>query len=120
MGCVLGGEGSLWNHLTFPSPPHPSWSSTKLVKAKLRELWIHHPPLMHMTGCPRSFDSEQVFSICEQLNRAPEMYLDEVQDWVALTMQMSISKTALSLLIRDAGYSFKMLHRAASERDEED
>lgn len=48
------------------------------------------------------------------------MYLDEIQDWIALTMQTSVSKSALSELIRDAGYSFKMLHKAASERDEEE
>jgi hypothetical protein len=73
-----------------------------------------------MAGRPRILDGGQVLSICEQLNRAPEMYLDEVQDWVALTMQTSISKSALSELIRDAGYSFKMLHKAASERNEEE
>ena len=76
------------------------------------------PPPMYMAGRPRILNSEQALSICEQLDRALEMYLDEIQDWVALTMQTSISKSALSELIRDAGYSFKMLHKAASERDE--
>ena len=78
------------------------------------------PPPTHLAGRPRILSGEQVLSICEQLNRAPEMYLDEIQDWVALTTQTSISKSALSELIQDAGYSFKMLHKAASERDEEE
>ena len=78
------------------------------------------PPPTHTAGRPRILNGEQVLSICEQLNRAPEMYLDEIQDWIALTMQTSVSKSALSELIRDAGYSFKMLHKAASERDEEE
>ena len=47
------------------------------------------------------------------------MYLDEIQDWVALRIQTSISKSALYELIRDARYPFTMLHKAASERDEE-
>lgn len=58
--------------------------------------------------------------ISEQLDRAPEMYFDEIQDWVALTMEISISKNMLSELIQDTGYSFNMLHRAASEQDEEE
>lgn len=48
------------------------------------------------------------------------MYLDEIQDWIALTMQTSISRSALTELIQDAGCLFKMLHKAASERDEEE
>ena len=48
------------------------------------------------------------------------MYLDEIRDWIALTMETSISKSVLSELIQDVGYSFKMLHKAASERDEEE
>ena len=75
---------------------------------------------MYMAGHPRILNGKQVLSVCEQLDRAPEMYLDEIQDWVALTMQTSISKSALSELIQDAGYSFKMLHKAASEQDEEE
>ena len=76
------------------------------------------PPPTHMVDRPRILDGEQVLSICEQINRAPEMYPDEIQDWVALQMQTSISKSALSELIRDAGYTFNMLHKAASKRDE--
>ena len=79
-----------------------------------------HPPLTYMAGRPQILDGDQVLSISEQLERAPEMYLDEIQDWVALTMETSISKVALCELIRDAGYTFKMLHKAASEQDEEE
>jgi len=47
------------------------------------------------------------------------MYLDEIQEWVAITQDLSISKTALHVLIRDAGVTYKVLCKAASERDEE-
>jgi transposase len=53
------------------------------------------------------------------LDQAPEMFLDEIQDWVAFHHDMFISRTALHDIIWDAGLSFKMLHKAASERDEE-
>ena len=98
------------------------------VSSRSLSRWRHNqdlygstlPPPTRTAGRPRILSGEQVLSICEQLNRAPEMYLDEIQDWIALTMQTSISKSALSTLIQDAGYSFKMLHKAASERDEEE
>jgi len=48
-----------------------------------------HPPLTHMADRPRILNGEQVLSICEQINMASEMYLDEIQNCVALTMQRS-------------------------------
>lgn len=97
------------------------------ISPKSLSRWAHNqeshgstvPPFSYLTGRPRILNGEEVLSIQEQLKGAPEMYLDEIQDWTALTIQASISKSALSKLIRDAGLSFKMLHKAASERDEE-
>ncbi|KAF9642398.1 hypothetical protein BDM02DRAFT_3264478 [Thelephora ganbajun] len=76
------------------------------------------PPPMYRSGRLRILDAEQVLSVSEQLERAPELYLDEIQDWIALTMQSVISRSALAELIQDAGFSYKMLHKAAAERDE--
>lgn len=39
------------------------------------------------SGRPRILDAEQVLSVSEQLERAPELYLNEIQDWIALTIQ---------------------------------
>lgn len=39
------------------------------------------------------------------------MYLDEIQDWIAVTQDMEISKSALHTLIRDAGITYKMLRK---------
>ena len=47
------------------------------------------------------------------------MFLDEIQDWMALHHDAAISITSLHQVIQDAGLSLKMLHKAASERDEE-
>ena len=49
------------------------------------------PPPTHSASHPRILDAKQVLSVTEQLERAPELYLDEIQDWVALMMQMAIS-----------------------------
>jgi hypothetical protein len=50
---------------------------------------------------------------------APKMYLDEIQDWVAVTQELGIGRTTLHKLILDAGMTYKVLWRAALERDEE-
>ena len=47
------------------------------------------------------------------------MYLDEIQDWLAVAYEIKLSKTALFQNIRDAGLTYKLLCKAAAERDEE-
>ena len=47
------------------------------------------------------------------------LYLSEIQDWIALTYQVHISRAALHLIIRDAGITYKLLCKAAAERDED-
>jgi len=73
-----------------------------------------------MADRPWILNGEHVLSICEQTSRAPGMYLDEIQDCVAPIMRTSISVRALSVLVRDEDYLFKMLHKAVSEQDEEE
>ena len=50
---------------------------------------------------------------------APEMYLDEIQDWLALVHDVSLSKSALYKNIWDCGMSYKLLQKYTIERDEE-
>src|ERR1700677_4261730 len=50
---------------------------------------------------------------------APEMYLDEIQDLLALTYDTGIAKTTLFENIRDMGITYKLLQKAAAERDDE-
>jgi len=53
------------------------------------------------------------------LEEAPEMYLSEIQDWIALLHKVHISKTALHENIRDAGITFKLLRKAVAEHNED-
>jgi len=48
-----------------------------------------------------------------------ELFLDEIQDWVALSHDIGLSKSALHHLIFNAGLTYKRLHKAASKHDEE-
>ena len=47
------------------------------------------------------------------------MYLSEIQDWIALTYQVHISRAALHLNIHGAGITYKLLHKAAAEHNED-
>jgi hypothetical protein len=51
------------------------------------------------------------------LDESPELFLDEIQDWVALSHDIQLSKSALHYLICDAGLTYKLLHKAALEQD---
>ena len=54
-----------------------------------------------------------------QLTVEPDMYLNEIQTWVAVSHNVRISKGSLSKLIEDVGFSYKCLYKAAAERDED-
>ena len=55
-----------------------------------------------------------------QLLIDPNMYLDEIQSWVGVHQEVGISKSSLNRLIEDVGFSYKSLHKAATERDEDE
>jgi len=76
------------------------------------------PPPSPSRGRPRILNADQTHDLFTLLQEAPEMYLDEIQDWVAIGQELAISKTALHILIHDVGISYKVLRKAASERDE--
>lgn len=77
------------------------------------------PPPNPMQCRPRILNGDMTHDLYTLLEEAPEMYLTEIQDWIALTHEVHISKAALHLNICDAGISYKLLRRAAAERDED-
>jgi len=77
------------------------------------------PPPNPMQCPPRILNGNMMHDLYMLLEEASEMYLSEIQDWIALTHEVHISKAALHLNICDAGISFKLLHRAAAEHDED-
>lgn len=42
---------------------------------------------------------------------APEMYLTEIQEWLAVAHDIGVSKTAMFENIRDADLTYKLLHK---------
>ncbi|KAJ7742113.1 hypothetical protein DFH07DRAFT_750604 [Mycena maculata] len=77
------------------------------------------PPANPLRWRPRILNADQTHDLLTLLAEAPEMFLDEIMDWVALYQDTAISRTALHTLIHDAGLTYKILRRAVSERDEE-
>jgi len=77
------------------------------------------PPANPLHGRPRILNAEMTNDLATLIQEAPAMYLDEIQDWLALVHDVGISRTALHENIRDCGLTYKMLHKAAAERDEE-
>ena len=78
------------------------------------------PPPSYRQGRPRKLDSDQISDLMAQLLVEPDMYLDEIQSWVAIHQEVGISKSNLTRLIEDVGFSYKSLHKAAMERDEDE
>lgn len=61
-----------------------------------------------------------LFTVFANFNKeALQMYLDEIQDWIAITHEALLSMTALHMLLADAGFSYKCLCKAAAECDDE-
>ena len=75
------------------------------------------PPPNAMQCCPHILNGDITHDLYMLLEEAPEMYLSEIQDWIALAFEVHISRAALHLNIHDVGISFKLLFRAAAKHN---
>ncbi|EIN03861.1 hypothetical protein PUNSTDRAFT_77500 [Punctularia strigosozonata HHB-11173 SS5] len=75
-------------------------------------------PPRSIRGRPSRTTGEQRSDILNLLIEAPDLYLDEVQQWLAIAHELALSKTAIHDLINDSGYTYKKLQKSAIERDE--
>ena len=76
------------------------------------------PPHAPLHGCPSALNAEQRNDLFNVLDQAPEMFLDKIQNWMALHHDTAISTTSLHQITQDASLSLKMSHKATSEKDE--
>ena len=53
------------------------------------------------------------------VKEAPDMYLDKIQKWLLIAHNVGLSCTALDDNLWDLGITYKLLHKAVAERDEE-
>ncbi|KAF8896914.1 hypothetical protein CPB84DRAFT_1681954 [Gymnopilus junonius] len=81
-----------------------------------RNLEMHSsvvPPRNPSQGRPRLLNADMTHDLSTLMAEAPKMFLDEIQDWLALTHDVNISKPTLHENIHDCSLTYKMLHKAA-------
>ena len=76
------------------------------------------PPPNVLQGRPHNLNNIQMFGLIGLIMASLAMFLDELQDWLALEHDVLISTTVLHMNIRNAGLTYKLLRRRAVERDE--
>ena len=76
------------------------------------------PPHNPLQGRPHALMADQTHAVIETVSAAPEMFLDEVRDYLALERDTLVGITTLHDLILAAGLSYKLLRRQVPERDE--
>lgn len=87
--------------------------------------WMNHlgehgdvkPPKNPLQGRPRTFTNLQLYEILAMVDGSPDAFLDEIQEYIAIQHDLCLSKSQLHQLIRDCGITYKLLRRAAVERD---
>jgi transposase len=76
------------------------------------------PPHNPLQGQPRGLIAMHTYSLIDTIKSFPAIYLDELQDWLALKHDILISKSALNENIREVGLSYKLLCQRAAEWNE--
>ena len=75
------------------------------------------PPHNPLQGRPSTLDAFQVHELIEVLCETPELFLDEIRDWVLLSQDVGLSQSAIHKIIEDLGFTYKYLKKVAVEHD---
>lgn len=77
-------------------------------------------PYSYLAGRPRILKTPEARAdLYALLEENPAMYLDEIQDWLIVAHQIGLAKSTLQKNLYELGISYKKLHKAAAEQDEE-
>jgi transposase len=76
-------------------------------------------PQQHQQGRPRILDNDSIHDLLTLIKEQPQMYLNEIAEWLAIHHDMPISRSTLCSNLRDIGLKYKIMWRAAAERDED-
>ena len=74
-------------------------------------------PPSALRGRRRTLTGDVIGELCKLIQESPELFLDEICEWLALYHNIQISTTALHDNLRDLGISRKIMTCAAAERD---
>jgi transposase len=76
-------------------------------------------PRNPLQGCPSMLTGEELHEMLSKVNAEPWMFLDEIQEWVTLTTEKAISPQRIHQILRDVGFTFKILRKQAAECNED-
>lgn len=71
-----------------------------------------------LRGRPRLLNADAVADLHQLILETPSLFLDEISEWLALYHDQPISTTALHDNLRELGLTYKIIRKAAAERDE--
>lgn len=77
------------------------------------------PPHNPAQGRPPILNGEVAQDLHALVIENPDIYLDEMLDWLVIAHDLGLSRSALAAHLRDVGLSRKRLRKVAAERDEE-
>ncbi|KAJ3720299.1 hypothetical protein C8R42DRAFT_722023 [Lentinula raphanica] len=66
-------------------------------------------------GRPSELDTEIREDLVTLAAESPELFLDEIQEWITIAHNVAISHSCLCEILQDCAISYKRLRRAAAE-----
>ncbi|KZV62066.1 hypothetical protein PENSPDRAFT_591972 [Peniophora sp. CONT] len=76
-------------------------------------------PRNPLQGRPMALTAPQLGSVLWAIDNDPSMFLDEIRDWVAISLDVDLSVASIQRIVSDCAYSYKLLRKTAAERDPE-
>ncbi|KZV70239.1 hypothetical protein PENSPDRAFT_544121, partial [Peniophora sp. CONT] len=74
-------------------------------------------PRNPLQGRPPALSAPQLGELLRAIDGDPSMFLDELRDWILITHDIELHKNSVDRILKDVSYSYKLLRRAAAERD---
>lgn len=95
--------------------------STRSLQRWLANQWetgdVVRPPVA-ARGRPRAINSDQMVEVLAAIEEAPAMLLREIQEWIAIHHELHLDLSTIHRNIVDCAYTYKVLRKRASERNE--
>lgn len=77
------------------------------------------PPHNPSQGRPFTLTGMQISDLIDLIMESPELFLDEIHDWILISQDINLTVSAIHKIIKDLGFSYKYLRKVAAERDDE-
>jgi transposase len=95
------------------------------VSLKSIQRWNHHynthghvDPSSALRGRPRILNAQAINDLYELIQETPSLFLEEIGEWLTLFHDTPISTSALHKNLRELGLTYKLIRKAAAERDD--